>query len=71
MYAPRGLATVALLKTRLDEGNDHIALYEPFICDALAHVDSNNLLAQDVKTALQHRSGIVLLNRTRFSWTGR
>ena len=71
MYAPRGLATVALLKTRLDEGKDYIALYEPFIYDALTHVKSNDFLSQDVKTALQQRSGIVLPTDTIQTLLGR
>ena len=32
---PKGLATLALLKTRFDEGRDHLELLEPFVADAV------------------------------------
>ena len=64
MHAPRGLATVALLKTRLDEGKDHLTLYEPFILDALIHLQADGFLAADVKSVLLDRSGIILATDT-------
>lgn len=60
MSAPRGLTTVALLKTRLDEGKDHLGLYEPLIDDAIIHLGTQDFGASDVKATLQARSGIVL-----------
>jgi hypothetical protein len=60
MSPPKGLATVALLKTRLDEGKDHLGLYEPFVYDALVHLQAQDFVAEDVKGAMQLRSGIVL-----------
>lgn len=60
-YVPKGLATVAFLKTRLDEGYDHLSLFEPLILDALAHVTSPDFLAEDIKAVLHERTGGVLL----------
>lgn len=71
MDTPRGLATVALLKARLDEGKDYLALYEPFVYDALAYVESESFLAEDVKAGLQQRSGIVLPTDTVQTLLGR
>jgi hypothetical protein len=44
--APKGLATVAFLKTKLDEGVDHLGLFEPLILDALGHVATPDFLAE-------------------------
>ncbi len=71
MNAPRGLATVALLKARLDEGRDYLGLYEPFVYDALAAVQTDNFLADDVRRVVQERSGIVLPTDTIQTLLGR
>src|SRR5689334_20104104 len=59
-YTPKGLATVALLKTRLDAGHDHLALFEPLILDALLHLTTQDFIAQDIKAVLNERTGIFL-----------
>src|SRR3989442_1076405 len=56
--APRGLATLALLKTRFDQGHDHLGLLEPFVADALAHYRGETLLPSDIKPILESRTGL-------------
>lgn len=56
--SPRGLATVALLKTRFDEGKDHLGLFEPFIEDVLRHSTSNNFIASDIRGMVESRHGL-------------
>lgn len=59
-YTPKGLATIALLKTRLDQNQDHLGLFEPFVADALLHMPSSDFVAADVKAILQQRTGILV-----------
>ena len=56
--APRGLATLALLKTRFDQGHDHLGLLEPFVADALVHYRGETLLPRDIKPILESRTGL-------------
>ena len=58
--SPRGLATVALLKARLDEGIDHIDMFMPLIIDALANLTSNSFTAADAQISLQQRHGLAM-----------
>ena len=57
---PRGLATLALLKTRFDEGKDHLGLFEPFVADAAHSLSANDFLAADVRGVIQERSGLLV-----------
>lgn len=57
---PSGLATVALLKTRLDQGLDHLALFEPFVADALNRSDRDGFIAADIKAVLHQRTGLLI-----------
>jgi hypothetical protein len=52
------LVTLALLKTRFDEGKDHLGLLDPFIADAADSLSTNDFLAADVRKAVQERSGL-------------
>jgi hypothetical protein len=58
--APKGLATIALLKTRLDEGHDHLGLFEPLILDALLNLTAHDFVATDIKAIVHERTGIIL-----------
>jgi|GEM_PF-6864714 len=55
---PKGLATVAFLKARLDTNQDHLGLFEPLVADALLHVTANDFGASDVAQVLCDRTGI-------------
>src|SRR5438046_871955 len=44
-----GLATVALLKANFDEGSDHIAMFLPFVLDAVAALRKDDFDVADVK----------------------
>jgi len=59
-HTPKGLATVALLKTRLDQGHDHLSLFEPLILDALLRLPAQDFVAPDVKVVVHERTGILL-----------
>ncbi len=59
-HTPKGLATVALLKTRLDEGHDHLALFEPLILDALLRLPAQDFVAPDVEVIVHERTGVLL-----------
>ena len=61
---PKGLATVAFLKTRLDEGHDHIGMFEPLVYDALHGLTDQDFLARDVKKQILNRSNIQLPRAT-------
>lgn len=56
--SPKGLATVAFLKTKLDEGCDHLGLFEPLILDSLLHIGTPDFLADDIKALIHQRTGI-------------
>jgi hypothetical protein len=58
--APKGLVTVAFLKTKLDDGVDHLGLFEPLILDALGHVPTPDFLADDIKAIVHDRTGLLL-----------
>jgi hypothetical protein len=68
---PRGLATLALLKTRFDEGRDHLGLFEPFLLDALAHCGTDNVLPADTCKLVATRSGLEIPLDTARSVLGR
>jgi len=54
-HSPRGLATLALLKTRFDQGQDHLSMLEPFIVDGLAHCHQESFLPSDIAELVQQR----------------
>jgi hypothetical protein len=56
----RGLATVALLKTNFDAGRDHIAMFEPFIDDAVMHCDESDFSAEDIRSHVLLRHALSL-----------
>jgi hypothetical protein len=62
--SPRGLATLALLKTRFDDRCDHIGLLEPFVEDALAHCRLESFLPADIAAILLERTGLQVPQET-------
>jgi hypothetical protein len=48
-YTPKGLVTVAFLKTQLDAGRDHLSLFEPLVIDALNQVKTLDLTADEIR----------------------
>lgn len=55
---PRGLATLALLKTRFDEGQDHLGLLEPIVADSLRHVSADSFVPAELAKVIRARSGV-------------
>ncbi len=47
-----GLVTLAYLKARVDEGDDHLGIFMPLILDVLPTLPNRNFTAEDVQTAL-------------------
>ena len=58
--AARGLATVALLKVNFDAGHDHIGMFIPFVLDALTEFNSDGFGIQEVRIAVDERSGLAI-----------
>ena len=58
--ATKGLATVAMLKVNFDSGRDHIAMFEPFVMDVVAHLERDDFDANEVGESLldRHNLGI-------------
>jgi hypothetical protein len=54
------LATVALLKTRLDEGKDHLGLFGPFVDDTVAHFSEDHFTAADIRSAVDERHHLLI-----------
>jgi hypothetical protein len=69
--APKALATIAFLKIRLDEGHDHLGLFEPLILDALAHSGQQDFLATDLQPIIEHRTGLLVPTNTIQTLLGR
>lgn len=47
-----GLATVAMLKVNFDNGLDHIAMFEPFVLDAIRDATSGDFSADDIRATI-------------------
>jgi hypothetical protein len=58
--AVKGLATVAMLKANFDQGRDHLAMFEPFIRDAVATFPARDMSARDIRAAVDSRHGLKL-----------
>jgi len=59
-----GLVTVAFLKARLDEGDDHFGIFMPLLMDVLARLPSNSFTAADVQEALAGVHGVAMPQQT-------
>ncbi len=68
---PRGLATLAMLKTRYDEGRDHLSLFEPFVQDAAARLIQTDFVVADIRSAIERDHGISLPSDTLKTLLGR
>lgn len=55
---PRGLATLALLKVRFDQGKDHLGLLEPFVADAVLHCGEEPFGTSSIVRVVRERSGL-------------
>ena len=58
--ASQGLATLALLKTNFDKGNDHIGMFQPFLLDAISSLDKDDFQAEEIKDAMLYRHGLAV-----------
>jgi hypothetical protein len=70
-HTPKGLATVAFLKTRLDQGHDHLGLFEPIILDALLHLLTQDFVATDIQAIVHERTSLLLPANTIQTLLGR
>lgn len=69
--ATRGLATVALLKVNFDAGKDHIAMFQPFVLDTVAHLPRDGFTVQEVRESLHHRHQLKMPTNTLRTLLGR
>jgi predicted transcriptional regulator len=62
-----GLVTVAYLKARLDEGEDHLGIYMPLLYDVLNFVPNRHFTAAEVQEVLAARHGVAMPQETVMS----
>ena len=55
-----GLVTVAYLKARLDEGEDHLGIYMPLVYDALNYLPNHHFTVGDVQEVIAARDGVAM-----------
>lgn len=60
LSSPNGLATIALLKARLDKNQDYLDLFMPFITDAIVNLSKKNFTVIDVKEKLQELHEVII-----------
>src|SRR5436309_1406604 len=58
--ATQGLATVAMLKVNFDAGRDHIAMFVPFVLDAVDSLNKSDFKAELVRRAVRDRHELTL-----------
>jgi hypothetical protein len=56
----RGLATIALLKLNFDAGRDHIAMFEPFVRDAIGSLPTSDFSLEELQAAITSRHQLLL-----------
>jgi len=61
---PGGLVTIAYLKARLDEGNDHLGIFLPLLIDVLPGLSNRHFTAADVQEALATAHGVAMPQET-------
>ncbi len=59
-HSPRGLATIAYLKTRFNEGVDHLAMFEPFVEAAIDGLASDEMEISDVGDWIKQNTGLTI-----------
>ncbi len=69
--AVRGLATVAMLKVNFDAGRDHIAMFGPFVLDAVASLGREDMSSEDVGAAIRDRHQLSIPVNTMKTLLGR
>jgi hypothetical protein len=66
-----GLVTVAFLKARLDEGDDHLGIFMPFINNAIVSLDETSFTGGDIQTLIADEHGIQMPLTTITTLLGR
>jgi predicted transcriptional regulator len=61
---PGGLVTVAFLKARLDEGNDHLGIFMPLILDIIPHFRTGTFGSAEVQELLASTHGVAMPKET-------
>lgn len=60
-----------MLKVNFDAGNDHIGMFGPFVLDAIASLDREDMTAAQVGDAIQDRDGLTIPLNTLKTLMGR
>jgi hypothetical protein len=63
-HTPRALATVAFLKARLGDNDDHLSLFEPLVIDAIIRLGKEAFAAKELIPILRRRAGLELPSPT-------
>lgn len=58
-----GLVTIAYLKARLDEGDDHLGIFMPLLIDVLPGLANQNFTSADVQEALARTHSVAMPRR--------
>lgn len=61
---PGGVVTVAFLKARLDEGNDHLGIFMPLLLDVLSRRSRETFTTADIQESLVSTHGVVMPQQT-------
>ena len=70
-HSSRGLATIAYLKTRFNEGVDHLAMFEPFVEAAIDGFARDDLEISDVGEWIKKTTGLSIPGEILKSLLGR
>lgn len=60
----KGLATVAMLKVNFDRGQDHIGMFEPFVLDAIGHLNATDFDVDAIRQVVRDRHDMQLPEAT-------
>lgn len=61
---PKGLATLAMLKARFDDRQDHLALFEPFVEAAVGRISAGDFAAEDAREGVKQLFGLQIPSDT-------
>ncbi len=59
-----GLVTVAFLKARLDEGSDHLGIFEPLVSSAVAQIRDASFVTEQIQEAIAASHGVAMPQAT-------
>ncbi len=58
--SPGGLVTVAFLKARLDEGDDHLGIFMPLVFDVLSRLTAQSFATEEIQESIAANHGVAM-----------